>query len=114
MSQANLATIQRLYEVWNREGGMPSGLPMFASDCEFVNPETAIEPGTHQGSSGSTTSPQPVAPPGCDAARGAAMGGLPRADLLQTLVNEGVPQVRCFLCPPRGPAVACLLLLLAI
>jgi ketosteroid isomerase-like protein len=52
MPQANLATIQRLYEVWNREGGPLSGLPMFASDCEYVYPETAIEPGTHQGHAG--------------------------------------------------------------
>jgi ketosteroid isomerase-like protein len=52
MSQANVATIQRLYEVWNREGAMLSAMPMFAPDCEFVNPETAIEPGTHQGHAG--------------------------------------------------------------
>jgi ketosteroid isomerase-like protein len=52
VSQANLETIQRLYELWNADGRMSAALPLFAPGCEFVNPETAIEPGTHKGHGG--------------------------------------------------------------
>jgi uncharacterized protein len=52
MSQANLATIERVYEFWNREGGTPSSVPLFAEDCEYVNPATALEAGTHHGHDG--------------------------------------------------------------
>jgi ketosteroid isomerase-like protein len=52
VSQADVATIRRLYELWNSRGGMLTALPLFAPDCEYVNPETAIEPGTLHGHSG--------------------------------------------------------------
>lgn len=52
MSQADVEAIRRLYALWNGEGGMLSAIPMFAPDCEFVNPKTALEPGTHVGHAG--------------------------------------------------------------
>jgi ketosteroid isomerase-like protein len=51
VSQADVEAIQRLYALWNGEG-MLSAIPMFAQDCEYVNPETALEPGTHVGHAG--------------------------------------------------------------
>jgi ketosteroid isomerase-like protein len=52
VSSANLATVERVYALWNRQDVVDSGLPMFADDCEFVNPESAIEGGTRQGVEG--------------------------------------------------------------
>jgi ketosteroid isomerase-like protein len=52
VSQADVEAVQRLYALWNGEGGMLSALQMFAPDCEYVNPETALEPGTHVGHAG--------------------------------------------------------------
>lgn len=49
VSQADVDAIHRLYALWNGEGGMLSALEMFAPDCEYVNPETALEPGTRIG-----------------------------------------------------------------
>jgi ketosteroid isomerase-like protein len=55
VSQADVEAIERLYALWNGEGGMLSAIPMFAPDCEYVNPETALEPGTHVGHAGMHT-----------------------------------------------------------
>ncbi len=44
--------IKRLYEVWNGPDGMLAALPMFGAGVEFVNPESAIEPGTRHGYDG--------------------------------------------------------------
>src|SRR3954451_7033360 len=52
MSDARLATIEQVYAFWNRQDVPPSALPMFAEDCEFVNPESAIEGGTRGGHEG--------------------------------------------------------------
>ncbi len=52
MSEANLETIRRVYEMWNGEQGLSAAAPLFDPDVEYVNPETAIEPGTLHGHAG--------------------------------------------------------------
>jgi ketosteroid isomerase-like protein len=51
VSDSNLSTIRRVYELWNTEG-MQTALPLIDDAAEFVNPESAIEPGTHHGHAG--------------------------------------------------------------
>jgi uncharacterized protein len=52
MSKADIETVQRIYELWNGPEGMGAALPLFDSEFEYVNPESAIEPGTRRGHSG--------------------------------------------------------------
>jgi ketosteroid isomerase-like protein len=52
VSEANLETIRRVYEMWNGEEGLSAAAPLFDPDVEYVNPETAIEPGTLHGHAG--------------------------------------------------------------
>jgi uncharacterized protein len=49
VSQADLETVQRGYELWNGPGGLASALPLFHPEVEYVNPESAIERGVHRG-----------------------------------------------------------------
>jgi uncharacterized protein len=52
VSADNLDTVQRVYEAWNSDEGMPALLSLWDTDVEFVNPGSAIEGGTHQGHAG--------------------------------------------------------------
>jgi ketosteroid isomerase-like protein len=52
MSQTEVETIQRAYDAWNGEEGILGALSLFDPDIEFVNPESAIEAGTHHGHAG--------------------------------------------------------------
>jgi ketosteroid isomerase-like protein len=52
VSEENLDTIRRLYELWNGEQGMLAAMPLFDPEIQYVNPESAIEPGTRQGIGG--------------------------------------------------------------
>ena len=47
-----MEAIEQLYLLRNGAGGMSSALSTFAPDCEYVYPETALEPGTHVGHAG--------------------------------------------------------------
>jgi hypothetical protein len=95
MSQQNVQTVRQVYAIWNGEPGTPDPLSLYDPDVEFVNPESAVEGG-------------------CATGTPASWGGLAGANLLQTSFNEGAPHDRCLGRPPRGPAAARLLLLLAI
>jgi ketosteroid isomerase-like protein len=50
--RTNLETVEQIYEAWNDEEGILTRLQLFDADVEYVNPESAIEPGTHRGHSG--------------------------------------------------------------
>jgi ketosteroid isomerase-like protein len=49
VSQADLDTVRQIYDLWNSPDGMTSSLALFARDFEYVNPESAIEPGIRRG-----------------------------------------------------------------
>jgi len=52
VSEENLATVRRLYELWNGEEGMLAAMPLFDPEIQYVNPESAIESGTRSGIGG--------------------------------------------------------------
>jgi ketosteroid isomerase-like protein len=52
VSEENLATVRRLYELWNGEQDMLAAMPLFDPEIEYVNPESAIESGTRSGVGG--------------------------------------------------------------
>ena len=52
MSQADLDTVRRIYELWNGPDGMTAALALFDPEVEYVNPESAIEPGVRRGHAG--------------------------------------------------------------
>ena len=52
MSEDNVQTVRRIYEVWNGPGPPEALLPFVAGDFEYVNPSNAVEPGTRQGPAG--------------------------------------------------------------
>jgi len=49
MSVGNVEIVRRLYEIWNGPGPPEALLPLFAEDCEYVNPPNAVEPGVRRG-----------------------------------------------------------------
>jgi ketosteroid isomerase-like protein len=51
-SDADHETIRRLYEAWNSPGGMQESLDLFDPEVEYVNPDSAIEPGIRRGHAG--------------------------------------------------------------
>jgi uncharacterized protein len=52
MSEADLETVRRVYEIWNGPEGMRAALPLMDPDIEYVNPESAIESGLRRGHAG--------------------------------------------------------------
>ncbi|HYY74354.1 MAG TPA: nuclear transport factor 2 family protein [Solirubrobacterales bacterium] len=48
MSRANLDTVRRIYEVWDKEGS-PVSSGLLDPEIEWVNPPEAVEPGTRRG-----------------------------------------------------------------
>ncbi len=48
MSEENVEVVRRFYEAWGR-GDFPGPVELMAADIEYVNPPTAVEPGTRQG-----------------------------------------------------------------
>ena len=52
MSEANLDTVRQVYELWNGPQGMLAAMPLFDSEIQYVNPESAIESGTRRGVGG--------------------------------------------------------------
>ena len=48
MSQDNLDTVRRIYEVWAEEGS-PVSSGLLDPEIEWVNPPEAVEPGTRRG-----------------------------------------------------------------
>ena len=48
MSRANLDTVRRIYEVWDKEGS-PVSSGLLDPQVEWVNPPEAVEPGTRRG-----------------------------------------------------------------
>jgi ketosteroid isomerase-like protein len=52
VSEADLETIRRVYDLWNGPDGMRAALPFLDADIEYVNPESALEPGIRRGHAG--------------------------------------------------------------
>lgn len=52
MSQLNVETVRRLYEVWNSADPPEALLPFYSEDFEYVNPQNAVEPGIRRGHAG--------------------------------------------------------------
>jgi ketosteroid isomerase-like protein len=52
VSEENLSTVRRLYELWNRDQDMMAAMPLLDPEIEYVNPESAIESGTRSGIGG--------------------------------------------------------------
>jgi ketosteroid isomerase-like protein len=52
VSEKNLDTVRRLYELWNGDEGMLAAMPLFDPEIQYVNPVSAIEPGTRRGIGG--------------------------------------------------------------
>jgi uncharacterized protein len=52
VSEENLDTVRRLYELWNGDEGMLAAMPLFDPEIQYVNPESAIESGTRRGVGG--------------------------------------------------------------
>ena len=52
MSQENVETVRRLYEVWNGPDPPEALLAFYAEDFEYVNPANAVEPGVRHGHEG--------------------------------------------------------------
>ena len=48
MSQENLEVVRTIHEAWAR-GESPASLGLLHPDIEWVNPESALEPGTRRG-----------------------------------------------------------------
>ena len=48
MSRANLDTVRRIYEVWDKVGS-PVSSGLLDPEMEWVNPPEAVEPGTRRG-----------------------------------------------------------------
>jgi ketosteroid isomerase-like protein len=48
MSRANLDTVRRIYEVWDKVGS-PVSSGLLDPEIELVNPPEAVEPGTRRG-----------------------------------------------------------------
>ena len=129
--------LERFYEAWNGPDPAADTLPFLHEEFEYVNPESAVEPGTRHGHGGwlkvtesadkafshMSLEPYETIETGdrllvltifraCGRDSGA--GGPALRNLLQTAFNEGAPHDRCPERPPCGPAVVRLLLLLAI
>jgi ketosteroid isomerase-like protein len=52
MSQADLDTVRRIYELWNGPEGMAAALALFDPEVEYVNPDSAVERGVRRGHDG--------------------------------------------------------------
>jgi uncharacterized protein len=52
VSEADLQTIRRVYELWNGPDGMVAAMALFDPGVEYVNPESAVEPGVRRGYDG--------------------------------------------------------------
>jgi uncharacterized protein len=60
MSQENLDTVRRIYEVWGEEGS-PVSSGLLDPKIEWVNPPEAVEPGTRRGIEAFATAARTVA-----------------------------------------------------
>jgi ketosteroid isomerase-like protein len=49
MTGGNADVVRRIYQIWNGEASFETAAELIADDAVYVNPDSAIEPGTRQG-----------------------------------------------------------------